>query len=370
MIRLERRAVTPRWLDVVVPVASIAVALVVGAVVLAVTGHDALDTYQRIVERAFTSDGALTGTLVAATPLLFTGLAAAVAFRMGLFNIGGEGQLVVGAIAASGVGLALGDRPTGVVVVAMLLAGAAGGMAWAAVPGALRAYLGTSEILTTLMLNYVALNLATYLIFGSTSYWRTLEGSGATFPQGQRLTEATWWPTLAVGDVDIPFGFVVGAAVAVVLLVVLRRTRFGFAVRVIADAPPAAHYAGIRTRRTLLAMMALSGAVAGLGGASDVGDTRHVLDPRGLEQAGYGYAGIVVAALARLNPVAVIPTAILMGGLANAGRSLQGPDFPIGLVGTLQGLLLLCTLGGEVFARYRIRRVRPAVAAPVGEAAA
>ena len=102
--------------------------------------------------------------------------------------------------------------------------------------------------------------------------------------------------------------------------------------------------------------MALSGAVAGLGGASDVGDIRHVLDPKGLSQAGYGYAGIVVAALARLNPIAVVFVSMLIGGLTNAGRALQGPDFPAGLVGTLQGLLLFFTLGGEVFARYRIRR--------------
>src|SRR5690606_1415312 len=104
--------------------------------------------------------------------------------------------------------------------------------------------------------------------------------------------------------------------------------------------------------------MAIAGAAAGIGGASDVGDTRHVLDPRGLGQAGYGYTGIVVAALARLNPLAVILTSIVMGGLASAGRPVRGPSFRVGLVGRLQGLLLVCTLGGEVFGRYRVRRAR------------
>jgi len=356
-MRLERRVETPRWLGVAVPLASFLAALVVGGLVLTLTGHDALGTYERIVDRAITSEGALSGTLVAATPLLFTGLAAAVAFRVNVFNIGGEGQLVAGAIAASGVGLWLEGRPGWLIIVAMVVAGAAAGAAWAAVPGALRAFTGTNEIITSLMLNYVAANLATYLIFGSTSFWRSLEGSGATFPTGKRLPAEASWPSLEVGDVVVPFGFLLGVAGAVVLLVVLRATRFGFAMRVVADAPAAARYAGMRGRRVVLGVMALSGAAAGIGGASNIGDTRHMLDPRGLNQAGYGYAGIVVAALARLNPLAVVFVSVVMGGLANAGRALQGPDFPTGLVGTLQGLLLVFTLGGEVFARYRVRRV-------------
>ncbi|MDQ2648465.1 MAG: ABC transporter permease, partial [Actinomycetota bacterium] len=320
-----------------VPLASFACALLVGALVLLATGQDPIDTYRRILERAVTADGALSGSLVAATPLLFTGLAAAISFRAGLFNIGGEGQLVVGAIAASGVGLAMEGSPGWLLVTAMVVAGAAGGAAWGAIPGALRAFASTNEIITSLMLNYVAANLATYLIFGSESHWRSLEGSGAMFPTGRRLSPEASWPALDLGELVVPFGFLVGAVVAVQLFVLLRRTRFGFEVAVIADSPPAARYAGMRNRRTVLAVLALSGAVAGIGGASNIGDTRHVLDPRGLNQAGYGYAGIVVAALARLNPLAVVFTSIVMGGLANAGRALQGPDFPAGLVGTLQG---------------------------------
>jgi simple sugar transport system permease protein len=362
VIRLERRVDLPRWLSVAVPLLSFAAALVVGGIVVAATGHDAVDTYRRILERSVTADGALSGTLIAATPLLFTGLAAAVAFRTQIFNIGGEGQLIVGAICSSGVGLALRGSPGWVVIAAMLAAGAVGGAAWGAIPGALRAFANTNEIITSLMLNYVAANLATYLIFGSESSWRSLEGSGATFPQGKLLPAKASWPTFDLGSLVVPFGFLVGAIVAANLWVLLRRTRFGFEVAVVADSPPAARYAGMRNRRTILSVMALSGAVAGLGGASNIGDTRHVLDPRGLNQAGYGYAGIVVAALARLNPIAVVLTSVVMGGLANAGRALQGPDFPAGLVGTLQGLLLAFTLGGEVFARYRVRIVRKAAA--------
>ena len=367
MIRLERRVDNPTWLRLAVPLGSILGALVLGAILLAVNGQDALGTYSRILDRGFTSQGAFTATLTAASPLLFTGLAAAVAFRMGVFNIGGEGQLIMGAVGASGAGLALGGEPLVVVITGMVLAGALAGALWAGIAAVLKAWANTNEIITTLMLNYIAINLATYLVFGSKSYWRKLDGSGLMFPQGKPLETSTNWPAYDFGNFTVPFGFALGTLIAIGLYVLFRRTRYGFQVRVIGDEPRAARYAGMRTKRTVFTLMLLSGAVAGIGGASDVGDTRHVLDPKALGQAGYGYAGIVVAALARLNPIAIVPVSILMGGLANAGRALQGPDFPAGLVGTLQGLLLISTLAGELFARYRI--VRKAAPQPTAAAA-
>ena len=362
MIRFERRVDRPRWLSWAVPVGSIIGALAVGAAVVGMSGQNPLDTYLKILDRGFLDHGALSATLVAAGPLLFTGLAAAVAFRMGLFNIGGEGQLLMGAVGATAAGLALGDWPIGATIVAMVVAGALAGAFWAAISGALRAWAGTNEIITSLMLNYLAYNLANYLIFGSTSYWRKLDGTGRMFPQGRPLGPDSYWPKISLGPIDVPLGFAIGLLVAFALWVLVRRTRFGFAMRVIGDEPRAARFAGMRTKATVFALMALSGGVAGIGGAADVGDTRHLLDPKALGQAGYGYAGIVVAALARLNPLAVVITSILMGGLANAGRALQGPDFSAGLVGTLQGLLLLCVLAGEAFARFRVVRT-PRVAA-------
>ena len=146
-----------------------------------------------------------------------------------------------------------------------------------------------------------------------------------------------------------------------------RRTRFGFEVQVLGDSVGAARYAGVRTRRKILSVMAISGAVAGLGGASQVGDFSHSLDgdPNGLQRQGYGYAGIVVAALARYNPFAVVLVAFLIGGLDNAGNSLQGADFPSGLVGVIQGIILFSTLGGELLVRHRVRIARtPQAPAP------
>lgn len=368
-IAFERRLSSPWWLAIAAPVLSFFAALLAAAVVLLVTGHSPIDTYRQILERGFTDSGALSTTLVAATPLLLTGLAAAIAFRMGVFNIGAEGQLYVGAATAAAAGLALGSAPGPIVIGAMIAAGGAGGALWASIAGFLRVRFRANEIITTLMLNYLAGILINYLIFDSNSYLRDLSGTGALFPVGKTLTGNAPWPSTTVGSITIPFGFVVGAAVAVFCFVLYRATRFGYEVRVIADAPHAAEYSGMKTGRTVLAVMALSGLVAGIGGASDVGDFRHTLDPRGVQQASYGYTGIVVAALARLNAIAVIFVAILLGGINTAGLSLQGPDFPSGLVGTIQGLILFFTLGGELLARYRIvvrRRHRDVDLAPAG----
>ena len=411
-MRIERRLETPRWLYVVVPVASVVVAVVLSGLLLLATQHNPVHTFYRLAERGFIGQDALTQTLISATPLLFTGLAASVAFRMRIWNIGGEGQLYLGAICSAWAGLALHGQSAPLLIVAMILAGIVGGTLWGTLPGLLRARFSTNEIITSLMLNYVAGLLLSYLIFDSRSYWRDLTSfSGKAFPQGKPLPDSATWPSLltavnpagdllvllvlgaawstwrrrragavlmasrsvvtmfgvalAVGVawlltkpnlvVRIPMGFFVGVVVAALLWVLFRATRFGFEMRVIGDSPTAAGYAGMRTRRKIVSIMALSGGVAGLGGASQVGDFGHVLDPRGLQQSGFGYAGIVVAALARYNPFAVVLVAVLLGGVSSAGYSLQGPNFPAGLVGVIQGMILFCALGGELLVRYRVR---------------
>lgn len=357
--RLEPRSHLPRHINWTVPIGSFFAALFAGALLLLVTGQNPISVYQRILERAFLDTGSLSGTLIAATPLLFTGLCAAVAFRVGFFNIGGEGQFYIGAIFSSGIALALGrDAQVWIAIPAMIIAGALGGALWAAIPGVLRAYLRTNEIITSLMLNYIAGVIAVYLIFESSSFWRDLEGTGKMFPKGKVIPEIAFWPEYGIGSLVVPFGFVLGIATAAWIAVLQRRTRFGYEMRVVGGAPTTARYAGMRPGRVIVAVAAVSGALAGLGGAASVGNFRHILDPKGMQQSGFGYAGIVVAALARLNPVAVIFVSIIIGGITNAGYALQGPDFPSGLVGILEGLILFCTLGGEVLMRYRVVRTR------------
>jgi simple sugar transport system permease protein len=371
-VRIERRLRQPRWLVVAVPAGSLVFAFFASGLVLLATGHDALRSYRELFDAAFVSNGALSQTLTTATPLAFTGLAAATAFRMRLFNVGGEGQLYVGAIVASAAGLYLGGRggPSPFVIAAMVVAGCAGGALWALIPGVLRAFFRTNEIITSLMLNYVAGTLLTYLIFNTESYWRQTKGFNATvFPTGKQLPPSALWPGPTVhiqGGITLPLGGGIAVLVAAVLWLLYTRTRFGFEAQVLGDSPRAARYAGMRTRRKILAVMALSGAVAGLAGASQDGDFRHTLDadPNGLQKQLYGYSGIVVAALARYNPLAVIPIAFLIGGLQNAGNTLQGADFPSGLVGVMQGIILFSALGGELLVRYRVRLGRRVKEAP------
>jgi simple sugar transport system permease protein len=359
VIRIERRLEQPRWLAFAVPVASVALSFCVIALVLVATGHDPLHTYRRLFDAAFVGSAAWTDTLVSATPLLFTGLAAAAAFRMQLFNIGAEGQLYLGAICGAGIAIWLGPRhATALTILAMVACGGAGGALWALIPGALKAFARTNEIITSLMLNYVAGLLLTYLIFDSASPWRDLSTiQTRSFPQAIALKPSQFWPTLRPLGVVVPLGFLLALGVGAALVVLFRLTRFGFEMSVIGDSARAARYSGMRTRRKILAVMAISGAVAGLGGASQVGDFSHELDasPQGLQGASYGYTGIVVAALGRYNPFAVCLVGVLLGGLQNAGLFLQGADFPSGLVGVMQGIILFCTLGGALLIRYRVR---------------
>jgi ABC-type uncharacterized transport system permease subunit len=425
-LRLERRLTVPPWLPILVPVASMLAALVICAVILLVSGHNPISTYSKLFDQGYVGQGALSSMLVTATPLIFTGLAAAAAFRMQVFNIGGEGQLYIGAMAASGIGLALGGAPTSVIVVAMIAAAAVGGILWAAIPGVLKAVTGTSELITSLMLNYVAGLLITYLIYDSNSYWRDLSSfSARQFPQGKTLGANANWPSISVllspatvlllvviagaatwgwrawrarragrgaialvigsvvgvgvlanataaQSVTLPLGLAVGVLASIGVWVLYRETRFGYEARVVGDAPAAARYAGISRKRKIVAVMVLSGAIAAIGGASQIGDFGHVLDPRGLQQQSLGYTGIVVAALARFHPLSVPVVALVLGGLTNAGFSLQGPDFPSGLVGILQGALVLCTLAGSVLGQYAIRTDRHPLqeSEPSGEASA
>jgi len=353
-IHFEKRLKPPRWLGPAMPPIAVLAALIIGGLILWASGRDPIDIYQRMVRVSFTNPGALSATLVAATPLVLTGLAAAITFRMKVWNIGADGQLMIGAVFASAAGIALDEQGLAVSMTVMIIAGMVGGGLWAAIPALLRVYLNTSEVLTTLMLNYIAPLILFYLIFSTTSYWRDLTTEGArVFPRGKTILEGAFWPEYG-GGVVVPFGFILGIVLAVLLTVVVRSTRFGFQMRVSADSPTAGRYAGIRTARLLVLVMVLSGAVAGIAGASQIGDFSHRLEPKILQFAVFGYTGIAVAALVRYHPLGVVVSAILVGALSNAGLALQGPELPLGLIGVNQGLILLLVAASEVSARYKV----------------
>jgi len=359
--RLERRLSVPAGRRTLVAVLSIAAALVLGAVFLVLAGFSPVVVYSEMFRAAFTSYYGITDSLAVAIPIILTGLAAAVAFRMRLYNIGAEGQLYVGAIFSTWAALAIAPGlPAPVAIVIVLAFGALGGAVWILVPALARAYLGTSEIITTLLLNFVALYLMRYLIYGSASYWR--DPASTNFPQGKPIPEEAYLPVF--GLTRIHLGLAVALLAAALLWALLSRTRFGYDVRVVGDSEAAAWYAGIPIARTVVVVMLISGALAGLAGAGEVAGIAHALDPNGLA-VNFGYTGIIVAALARSNPLVVVAVAVLLGGLQNAGTALQsipgGGGVPVEVSFMLQGLILLCALAGELFVLYRLRlrRIAP-----------
>ncbi len=334
-----------------VPIASVLAAFVVAGIFLLLTGVNPIEVYAEMLNAAFGTPRGISETLISSTPLILTGVAAAIAFKMLVWNIGAEGQFIFGAVVASGVAIWLGDGlPSIVMIPIVIVAGGVGGALWAAVSAIPRVYLGTNEIITTLMLNFIALNLMNFLIFGSSSPWR--DPASAQFPQGRPIPDNARLP-------EFFFRLDVGIFIAIVLTIagwyLIGKTRWGFAVRVVGDSSDTARYAGIGVARKILSVFLLSGAFAGLAGGLFVSGPVGALDPRSLD-LGLGFTGIIVAALAGLHLIAVIPVAVLMGALNNAGPSLQSIGVPTATVTMLQGAILIFAVAGEFFIRYRIRR--------------
>jgi general nucleoside transport system permease protein len=368
MIRLERRLQPSVGLRLATPIVSLAIALMLVAVLLAVTGENPLTTYGAMVDAAFTAPGALSATLVTATPLILTGLCAAIAFRAEIYNVGGEGQLYMGAMAATAVALLMRNSPPYVIIGAMIAAGAVAGGLWALVPAALRVFFGANEILTSLMLNYVAGYFITYLIFDSNSFWRDLSSAaGMEYPTGKTIPVAGWWPALRLGGVDIPFGILAGVALAVGCELLLRRGTLGLKIRITGGSVSTARYSGIDVRRLVIVVMLISGALAGLGGASQVGGFSHLLDPTGLEQAQFGYGGILVAALAGFGPLAVVLSGLFLGAITSAGAALAQASFPVGVIGIIEGVGVLSVVSAAILVTHRVRwQTIPSLTVPPG----
>jgi simple sugar transport system permease protein len=342
-------------LGLVVSLGAVVVALVIGAVVLMLVGGDPVRVYVHIAKAAFGDLGVFSDTLVKATPLILTGLACSVAFRTKLWNIGAEGQFYMGALGASAVvlsGIISADAPKVVMLTAMLLAGMAGGAAWGFIPGFLKAKLKVNEIITSLMMNYIAISIVNYFIFGVWS-----EGG---FQMSRTFDQNAWLPRLADYGKSIPLfrgltthlGLAFALIAAGIVWYILYRSRWGYEIRLIGDNPRAAEYAGVNlTRNTVLVMM-LSGALAGLAGMSEIAGVVHRL--QAAISPGYGFTGIIIAWLAKLNPLVVIPVSILFGGLILAGREIQ----PAGVPRLIQGIILFVLIASEVLLRYRIQIVR------------
>ncbi|PLS81266.1 MAG: ABC transporter permease [Chloroflexi bacterium] len=352
MWRIERRTAPTAGVAALVPLVSILLALLLGALLLLLAGQNPLVVYGAMLNGAFGSLNGVAETIVKTIPLSLAALGVGIAFRMLLWNIGAEGQLYFGAIAATGLALyVMPWAPTVVLLPMMVLAGFVGGALWGLIPGALRAFLNVNEIITSLMLNYVAILFSEYLVHGP---WRNPQGLG--FPGTRTLPDSAWLPRLSPTRVHL--GLLLAVIAAGVLFVILRRTWWGYEIRVIGENQRAARYAGINIPRNMLLVMAVSGGLAGIAGMSEVAGIAHQLQ-RSLSP-GYGYTAIIVAWLAKLNPWSTLMVAFLFAGLLVGGDQLQiSMGLPAAIAPMLQGTILFFLLGGEVLSRYRLTKVRP-----------
>lgn len=342
------RARLPEWLEaVLVRVAAVLAALVLGAVLLVVQGHDAWAAYVDMAVGAFGSRWALEQTLLKAIPLVLTTLGVILTFTAGLWNIGAEGQFTIGALAASWLALVHGGLPALPLLTMMTLLGLAGGAAWALVAAIPRAYLGLNEVISTLLLNYVALLVVDYLVFGA---WA--DPTAFNFPYSPAFSSTARLPLL-FGDVHL--GLVLALVATVVLAGLVRRTTWGYEIRVSGASAGAARYAGMPVARNILVAMAASGALSGLAGMAEVSGTIFRVQ-QGLSP-GYGYTAIIIAWLAKLNPWAAVPVAVLFAGLLNGGYALQTSKVPAAITYMLQAAILFLVVGGEsLLARGRRAR--------------
>lgn len=328
-------------------VLALGLTLALAGLALAVGGHDPFVAFGALFEGAAGSPRTFVSiTLVRATPLMLTGLAVALAFRAGVWNIGAEGQLYAGAVAAAAVGLVGGGLPAWLLAPAVLVASLAAGALWALIPALMKVRLGVGEVITTLLLNFVAIDLSAWLVHGP------LQESRGVFPQTDPVVEAARLPHL--GGSRLHAGFVVALVLGLVLWWLLRSTRFGFAVRAVGASREAAEVSGrFPTGRIVVVVFLLSGALAGLAGGAEVAGVTYALYEN--LSPGHGYTAIAVALLAGLHPVGVLLTGIFFGALeGGAGAMQRSAGVPAAWVSGIEALVILSVLAVD----RGVRRLR------------
>ncbi len=334
-----RRLLGP-LVGMVVPALAVVAALTVGAIMLLALGANPIEGYAALLDGAFGGWDALADTALKAMPLLLVGTGICIAFRAGVINIGGEGQIIMGAILATLVALAVPDLPPVILVPLVLIGGAIGGAFWGAIPGALKAYYGVSEILSTIMLNIVAAQFLSFLLQDL-----LIEEGAIRIQQTERLSDNADLPLLP-GDTRLHLGVVVAILVAIAGYILLFRSALGVRLRAVGHNPHASRYAGMAVKRSIVQALAISGACCGIAGATLVfGSESHRLIGEGGAAAftqSAGFNGIVAALFGALNPLTTIPAAFFFGGLLTGGIALQRElQVPAALIVALNGVTVI-----------------------------
>lgn len=347
-VRLRQRPVATRWVAVVValaPVWGALVGLLIGAVLILIAGADPLATYGTMLRGAFGGPRQLTETLLKAAPLLLMGLGLAAAFRARVWNIGGEGQYTMGALTGGLLALWFQRLPAALLLPLMLLAGAAGGALWALVAGWLKIKRGMNEIISTLMLNYIAILLMQYLVRGP------LQEPGGYLPVSAQFVAAARLPVLIPGT-RIHVGVLLSVAFIPVVYALLWRTPLGFRLRAVGSRASVARYAGMDVARITLFALAFSGALAGLTGLIEVSTLHTRL--RGDITGNYGFSGILVALLGRMHPVGVALAAVFFAALIIGAQSMHViSGLPAALADAIQAVIVLSVLAADAIAHWK-----------------
>lgn len=356
------------WRDLAIsaltPLLAVLAALAVGAVMLLLLRANPLEAYASMIGGALGDLSGLTQSAVKATPLLLVGLGIVIAFRANVINIGGEGQIIAGALMATWFSLAFRAWPSWLLVTGTLIMGFLAGALWGFIPGFLKARLGVNEILSTVMMNAIALQLMNLLLRGPLIDPRGVE-AGTFLAQSERLPEAAWLPRL-IPQTLLHTGAIIAVLLAVAVYVFLWRTTIGYRIRAVGLNPDAARYAGIRVPIYQVLSLSLAGGFAGLAGVVEVIGVHHRL----LEgiTGGYGFSGIVAALFGNLHPLGAIPASFLFGALlVGADKMQRAVQVPSALIGTLLGIIVLFVVGSGLWARRRA--ARRAVTAEVVELA-
>ncbi len=352
-----------RWLAYSVPFLSVLAALLLGALMLIALGANPFKAVENLFRGAFGSGNALTETALKATPLLFVGVGICIAFRANVINIGGEGQMVAGGLLSTIVALNAPDLGPFIMIPLVIAAGLLGGAIWGAIPGALKAYYGVNEILSTIMLNVVAVQLMNYLLRGPLIDPLEVE-RGTRIPQTERLLESADLPRI-FGSGRFHIGPLIAVLAAIAAYILLWRTPVGYKIRAVGQNASASRYAGIPVKRTIVLAMTMSGALCGLAGAVLVfGSESHRMVTDG-STAGFtgsaGFNGIVAALFGGLHPLWTIPASYLFGGLLVGGLALQrAVQVPSALILALNGLVVIFVVSTDRF-RKRLLEKPPVV---------
>ncbi|MDM8530716.1 ABC transporter permease [Anaerolineales bacterium HSG25] len=374
-----------RVIDALLPVIAVIAALLVGAVILLLLNTNPLEAYKAMFVGAFGSKNGLADTLVKATPLMLVALGIAIAFRGGVINIGAEGQLIVGALFATYLSLVFGEKlPGWATIVIVLMGGALMGGIWGAIPGYLKAKMSVNEILSTIMMNQIAIQIGFYLLRGPMIDPEEV-AAGTNIPHSARLSKAVDLPRftdvakslgfterakdlglegfggelygLLVEPTRLHTGLIFAVIMAVLVYIFLWRTTIGYRIRAVGLNPHASRYAGINVKGYMVLSLALSGMFAGLAGAVEVVGLHHRMFEPLAVSAGYGFSGIVAALFGKLHPLGIIPSSILFGGLLVGGDKMQrAMQIPQVLVMALLGLVVLFVVSTDVWSRRRANR--------------